>query len=132
MKTVLAFLFLMIGLMVFPPGPVKATSIDHRITFVSDVGHVAPVAMIQETGGIEYRQVSVITYYNQLDAAMPEMILMGDKHVVLKLPAIKWSNVDRLCQHTYAVNQRPPNIISAKATHNITISPIQIRADSQV
>jgi len=132
MKTILAFLFLVICLVVMPPGYSQASSIDHGITFVADVGHVAPVAMVQEIGGIAYRQFSNVIVISHSDAVLPATCLYSDEKIMLKLPVVALFYIDRLCHQTYAMNKRPPNLQSKKAsTENITISPIQIRADMQ-
>ena len=52
MKALIAFISLMICLVVMPPGQAKATSIDHGISIVADVGQSAPVAFQQEIGGV--------------------------------------------------------------------------------
>lgn len=57
MKTILALLILMIGLVVMPPGPVKSsTVIADQISFVAD--DLAPVAVMQaqEKGGEQFVQ----------------------------------------------------------------------------
>ena len=132
MKKFFALCILLIGLVVLPPGPVKATSIDHGITFVTDVGHVAPVAMIQEIGGIEIRQVSVLTVQIHPDAALPVSNLLTDELVMMKLPAVPMIYVDRLCQLYLAANQKPPNLQGLETNQKLTINPIEIRADSQI
>lgn len=133
MKAILAFLFFAIFLVVMPPGQSQASSIDNGITFVADVGHVAPVAMIQEIGGVAYQQLSNMIVSTHQDVILPANSLLSDEKIILKLPVVALFYVDRLCHQTYAMNKRPPNLQSTKATtDNITISPIQIRADMQV
>ena len=133
MKSILALMILMIGLVVFPPGPVVATSIDHGISFVADVGCVAPAISVQEIGGVAYQQASNVIVIAHSDAIIPATCLLSDEKIILKIPVVALFYVDRLCLQTYAMNKRPPNLQSTKATtENITISPIQIRADSQV
>jgi hypothetical protein len=132
MKKFFALCILLIGLVAMPPGPMMASSIDHQITFVADVGHVAPVAKIQEIGGIEFRQVSVLTIYNQLDADLPDSNLLTDEIVMVKLPAVPMIYVDRLCQLYLAANQKPPNLQGLQSNQRLTINPIEIRADSQI
>jgi len=133
MKAILAFLFLAICLVAMPPGYSQATSIDKQITFVADVGHVAPVAMIQEIGGVANQQLSNVVVLSHQDVILPANSLFSDEKISLKLPAVATLYVDRLCQMTLDSYKRPPNLQSTKATtENITISPIQIRADSQV
>jgi hypothetical protein len=132
MKSFIAFCILLIGLVAMPPGPLMASSIDHQITFVADVGHVAPVAMIQEIGGIEFRQLSVLTVYNHLDAALPDANLLTDELVMMKLPSVPMIYVDRLSQLYYAANQKPPNLQALQSNQKLTINPIEIRADSQI
>ena len=132
MKAVLALMILMIGLVVFPPGPVQASSIE-QITFVSDVGHVAPAAMIQEIGGVAYQQSSNVIVSTHRDVILQANSLLSDEKIIMKVPQVALFYVDRLCQESYAMNNRHPNLQSTKATtENIKISPIQIRVDSQV
>lgn len=133
MKAILAFLFLAICLVVMPPGQSQASSIDNGITFVADVGCVAPAIVVQEIGGVAYQQLSNVIVISHSDAVLPATCLLSDEKIILKLPAVALFYVDRLCNQTYAMNKRPPNLQSIKATtENITISPIQIRADTQV
>lgn len=131
MKAILAFLFLAICLVAMPPGQVQATSIDHGITFVSDVGHVAPVAMIREIGGVAYQQLSNVMVSTHSYAVFTGTCLVSDEIIITKVPVVAFY-VDRLYQMTLDSYKRPPNSQSTKATtENIKISPIQIRADSQ-
>lgn len=133
MKTILAFLFFAIFLVVMPPGQSQASSIDNGITFVADVGCVAPAIVVQEIGGVAYQQLSNVIVITHSAAVLPATCLLSDEKIILKLPVVALFYVDRLCLQTYAMNKRPPNLQSMKATtENITISPIQIRADSQV
>lgn len=132
MKAILAFLFLAICLVAMPPGQSQASSIDNGITFVADVGHMAPVAMIQEIGGVAYQQLSNVIVITHSDAVLPATCLLSDEKIILKLPVVALFYVDRLCHQTYAMNKRPPNLQSTKAIHeDIRISPIHIRADSK-
>ena len=134
MKAILAFLFLAICLVVMPPGQSQAsasTSSAYAALIVHD--HVAPVAMVQEIGGVAYQQLSNVIVITHYDAVLPASCLLSDEKIILKLPVVALFYVDRLCHQTYAMNKRPPNLQSTKATsENIRISPIQIRADSQV
>lgn len=133
MKTILAFLFFAIFLVVMPPGQSQASSTDNGITFVADVGCVAPAIVVQEIGGVAYQQLSNVIVITHSDAVLPATYLLSDEKIILKLPVVALFYVDRLCLQTYAMNKRPPNLQSTKSTtENITISPIQIRADSQV
>lgn len=132
MKAILAFLFFAIFLVVMPPGQSQASSIDNGITFVADVGCVAPAIVVQEIGGVAYQQLSNVIVISHSDAVLPATCLLSDEKIILKLPVVALFYVDRLCHQTYAMNKRPPNLQSTKATtENITISPIQIRADNQ-
>ena len=133
MKAILALMILMIGLVVMPPGQSQASSIDHGITFVADVGHVAPVAMFREIGGVAYQQSSNMIVSTHSDTVLPAPCLLSDEKIIMKLPVVALFYVDRLYQMTLDSYKRPPNLQSSKATiENIRISPIQIRADSQV
>jgi len=133
MKTILAFLFFAIFLVVMPPGQSQASSIDNGITFVADVGCVAPAIVVQEIGGVAYQQLSNVIVSTHQDVILPANSLLSDEKIIMKLPVVAMFYVDRLYQMTLNSYKRPPNLQSLKATtENITISPIQIRADSQV
>jgi hypothetical protein len=133
MKAILALMILMIGLVVMPPGPVHATSIDHGISYVADVGYVAPAIVVQEIGGVAYQQLSNVIILTHSDAILLGSYLVSDEKIIMKLPVVALFYVDRLFQMTLDSYKRPPNSQICKATtENIKISPIQIRADSQV
>ena len=133
MKAILAFLFLAILLVVMPPGQSQASSIDHGITFVADVGPIAPAAMVQEIGGVAYQQTSNVIITTHQDVILQANSLLSDENIIMKVPKVALFYVDRLCLMIHDHYKRHPNLQSTKAlTENITISPIQIRADSQV
>jgi hypothetical protein len=88
--------------------------------------------MIRETGGVVYQQSSNVVIVSHQDVALPANSLLSDEKIILKLPVVAFY-VDRLYRMTLDSYKRPPNLQSTKATtDNIKISPIQIRADSQV
>lgn len=133
MKTILAFLFFAIFLVVMPPGQSQASSTDNGITFVADVGCVAPAIVVQEIGGVAYQQLSNVIVTTHQDVILQANSLLSDENIIMKVPKVALFYVDRLYRMTLDSYKRPPNLQSTKAaTENITISPIQIRADSQV
>ncbi len=53
MKAFIALLILVTAmLVVMPPGQAEAKNVDHEISFVADVGQIAPAAFQQEIGGV--------------------------------------------------------------------------------
>lgn len=135
MKKFFALCIVLIGLVLTLPSTASRSgngSPPGEYSFVADVGHVAPVAMIQEIGGIEFRLTSVPTLYNHLDAALPDLNLLTDEIVMVKLPAVPMIYIDRLFQLYLAANQKPPNLQGLQTNQRLTINPIEIRADSQI
>lgn len=86
MKTVLAFLFLAICLVVMPPGPSRATCIDDQIVFVADAGCIVPATVaVQEKGGDFVMQSS---NYVVMHAMLRQSIVNKDAESTTIKPAV--------------------------------------------
>lgn len=129
MKAILAFLFLAICLVVMPPG--YATASDHSpgSCFVQQLD--LPAVSVQVTDNYAVTYVMQAHFVVQMEATQPPGAVT-DELIVMKLPVVNTFYVDRICQQTYALNQRPPNLQRFATKQPDQIRSIEIRADSQI
>lgn len=101
MKFLFALMILMIGLLVMPPGPVGAKSIDHGISLVCDVGQQAPAAISQEIVVGNYQVLLLENYKEHKEFKNSKdfkMVMLAEKHEYDLKP--KWiiNSKARLCE----------------------------------